>query len=328
MKTKFYNGDRILKTDANIIFSFGSRGSGKTYFWKSYLLNHFKKTGRKFFIMRRYIEELKVLKDTFFDDIPNNGVSIKGFDIYIDDKHCGKYISLSQYTKYKSVNMSMYDYLMFDEILPDDGKYLNKNNYTYEPEVLLNWYQSIARGYDTPIRTDVRFICISNTIKTFNPYSCFYKFDKKLVAGATFINLKFVCVEVYENKEVNKDILESAYGQFIKDTEYGQYALYNKFYQDKNGLLIDYNVNKKYRYITLKMDNKYYTLFKQKNNDLVLVKTNADFNHLKVFNVYQGEPEPYIIVDVTYKILKKYYNVSRLKAINQETGEILRLLFE
>lgn len=328
MKSKYYSGDRILNTKANLLFSFGSRGSGKTYYWKKKLLDNFIDSGRKFIIMRRYKEEIKVLKNTFFDDIPDSGVTVKGYDIFYKNKHCGKYLPLNAYTKYKSVNMSMYDFLMFDEILPEDGRYLNKLSYTYEPKILLNWYQSISRGYDAPIREDVRFICISNTIKTFNPYSSFFKFDKKLVSGATFINQGFVSVEVYENKQVNDVILKTAYGQFIKDTEYGEYALYNKFYQDKNGCIANYPVDKKYKYITLKMNNKYYTFYKQKNSDLLLIKTNENYKHLKVFNIYQGENEPFIIVDDIYKILKKYYNMSRLKAVNQETAEILRILFE
>lgn len=286
---KYYNGGKLLKSGSNFLFTMGSRGSGKSYFYKMLCIKYFLKSGRKFVYMRRFISELDKIKEECFQEL-NFGnekdikgevnIVVEGYDIFINGEKAGVYVGLSSYNKFKSVNMSEYDLIIFDEYLPEDEKYLKLSDFTYEPTCCLNFYQSVARGYNMPIREEVKFIFISNTINTFNPYSSFFKFDLEIFNGQKFINRDFFSVEVFKNNKINNEILKTAFGRFINTTEYGSYALNNKFMLDNNNLL-QTKFERKKPLLYLRLENKTYTLYYQNDNTIVIDKNKEQYKFIE-----------------------------------------------
>ncbi len=88
---------------------------------------------------------------------------------------------MSGVTRYKSVNMSDYNYIIFDEFLPEDDNYLKSSkNYHYEVNQILNLFQSVARGRGKAFREDVKVFFLANDVSVLNPYFDFFKIDKIL----------------------------------------------------------------------------------------------------------------------------------------------------
>lgn len=329
---KHYNGERLYNNLAPFKFSYGSRSSGKTYWYKREALREFINNKSKFIYMRRYLNEIDVIKDNFFNDIEHNDIGkntkVSGYDIYYKDSHCGMFMSLAQYNKYKSKNLSEYNLIIFDEVLPEDEKYLHKSNYAYEPQACLNFYQTVARGFNKPIREEVKFVFISNALKTFNPFSYYFKYDVLLTQNAKFIERDFYVVENFANKLVNEEIKKTKFGRFISQVEYGNYALNNEFLLDNKSLIINNkDYHKKNAYVSIVFNNKIFTFFVQGNNRLVLTEDKTT-NQKYLFSVMSGCNEPLLQASSSFKIIKKYYLQGLIKATNQETVTLLKLICE
>lgn len=258
----YYNGDKILNRRMPFNFLLGNRGIGKTFFWTKYGFNKFKKSrGKtrrsKFIYVRRYDSDLQKIKDSVFDTVAqhlNFNYKIDGNQIFIQEDgefvNCGYMIAVTQFTKYKSSDFHDVDLIVFDEFLPEDKKYLGgKERPLLEPELCLNFYQSVARGFNNVIRDDVLFIFIGNAVSINNPYFYFYGIDKKITLETKFFKGNGFNVEITYNQFIAEQIRQSKFGQLIENTKYGDYALTNSFYLDDNNFIDPMkNVSKQYMY--------------------------------------------------------------------------------
>lgn len=222
----YSNGDLLSK---NRLFSFviGNRGGGKTFGFQKWALNDFLKNGNKFIWLRRYGSEIKEIKGkwcppSLMKEFPNNTITFNGNNIYIDKKHCGTMIALSTSTRVKSVAYEEYDKIIFDEFLIDKGslRYISS-----ETDLYLDFFETVAR-----LRDNVRGIFIANAISIVNPY--FTKFNIKPNLDNRFTLNKHVCVELYKNDNYIQAKKKTRYGDFINGTDYGDYAIDNKFLRD------------------------------------------------------------------------------------------------
>lgn len=324
----FYNGNFILKQNTPFNFCLGSRSAGKSFFWKKYCVDNFLEHNRKFIFMRRYYTELEKIKDNLFSDIENafNDISIavKGDEIYINDKLAGIYVPLTSVYKYKSVNCEDYDTIVFDEFLPEDNLYLKKNiNYFYEVESCFNFYQTVARGYNQPIRENVKFIFISNTVTTANPYFAYFGIDKLLWQGAKKVKRKSFTLEITNSN--NKVITNSLFGDIIKDSAYGNYALSNDFKDDDTSHLFDrlpqnttllYNLHFENKMLGVYIDNDF--------NYYISDKTNT--NCKNVFSIFHDGLYPYFLVSKASLNIKKSYLLNKVYFSNLRIKSLLHFI--
>lgn len=282
----YYNGDKILNNPQPFNFLLGNRGSGKSFFWKRYVLRKFKKYNKKFIYVRRYVSDIKRIINNIFDDVsflfPDDIITVEGNNLLFNGNIAGYFISVSEFIKYKSTDFSEVDTIMFDEFLPEDGKYLGgKSNPTLEPELCLNFYQTVARGYNCPIRDSVIFIFISNAVTVNNPYFYFYNIDKKLDYNTKFLKGNGFNVEINRNESIIQEIENSKFGQLIKGTRYAEYALGNDFYLDSKEFIEDLPGNKKY-ILTMLWNNNKFGLWLNKNGLYYL----TDIIDTKCKNIY------------------------------------------
>lgn len=289
-ETKFYSPTKALSYGTPWIFSLGNRSIGKTFGWTCKLINSFLQKGEKFIYMRRFDDDLKLVAPSFFDNIQfkypttefevdGNGKS--GTAMLIDKQVAGITVSLSKVTKFKSVGFADFKYILFDEFLPEDGRYLPN-----EVELALNFYQSVARGYGKAIRPDVKFIFIANNVTMYNPYfidlhilenvgtETHYSVDKD----------RAWVVEFTQNKEIAKEIASTAFGKMIAKTRYGDYALKSEFYLDSPEFIEKPSGINSY-YCTLASHGKKYGVYEYTDEGLFYISKKVDPNYPHVFSL-------------------------------------------
>ena len=135
---RYYSRDRLFAYREFLNFSISERGLGKTTNGKFWVVDHFKKTGRKTCWVRRYNSELSGDKKkgiegcvrTFFDKIkkfyPKDKLETKKNKMYVNEKEAGCFVALSTSASMKSVDFVDYDTIIFDEFLIIKG---SKNTY-------------------------------------------------------------------------------------------------------------------------------------------------------------------------------------------------------
>ena len=181
--SKYYDISGLLSHNKIMNFIIGQRGGGKTFSAKKWCINDFLKRGNEFVWVRRYKTEIKNLKQNFWNDIiheglfPNTEFSIKGNNLFINNKLCGYLVALSSYQNIKSSSFPKVTKIIFDEFVPENGRYLpGVNN---EVEVFLNLMDTIIRD-----RANCRAVLIANNIQITNKYFEFFKIRGKFVGDA------------------------------------------------------------------------------------------------------------------------------------------------
>lgn len=265
----YYNGDKILNNPQPFNFSLGARGIGKSYYWLRFCVRRFLKNKEQFIYTRRYLSDLIKVMNTLFDSVknefPDTVITIDKNIIYINEEIAGWCIAVSEFTKYKSSNFGHVNTILFDEFLPEDGKYLGgKQNPNLEPELCLNFYQTVARDYGKVIRDDVMFIFIANSVTINNPYFYYFNVDKQIKSNTKFLRGKGFNVELVKNKSIADEISDSKFGELIKGSKYEEYALGNEFYLDSNEFIRKYDGKKSY-IMTLLYNKIFYGLWKTKD---------------------------------------------------------------
>lgn len=221
----WYDLNRTLSYNKLFNFIVGPRGVGKTYGLKRRAIRKFLSDGKQFVYIRRYETELeKGMLEKFFDDIysefPEEEFKVSKGTFYINGMEAGYYIPLSKSAQYKSVPFPKVDLIIFDEFIIDQGliRYLPR-----EVQTFLELYSTIAR------LRDVTVFFLSNSITFTNPY--FLYFDLKM--GDKDITTKGdILLQVVENPEYSAQADETRFGKLIRGTEYGNYAVNNKFLRD------------------------------------------------------------------------------------------------
>ena len=250
-RLNFYSFDKILSFNAYWMFVVGARGNGKTYGAKKKAIKDAIQRKRQFIYMRRYKEELTLARDAFFDDIvaedefPDWDFRINGRNAEMapkatmDDKKrkwqvIGYFVALSTGQSYKSVPFPNVWSIIFDEFI------LEKSMQHYLPneaQIFQNFYNTVDRSKD-----QARVFFLANAVSIMNPY--FLEFNikpnelgemgrlRKLEDGTYYLAYHFIHDEMFI-KQVNA----TKFGQFIRETEYGKYAVQAEFADNHNELI-------------------------------------------------------------------------------------------
>lgn len=249
----YYNYSKLLSYNGTFNFLLGGRGLGKTYGAKKKSINDAIKTattsGDQFIYLRRYKSELSAARATFFADVakefPKYDFKFAGAAALIapattrDDKKrewltIGFFMALSTAQMQKSVAFPRVKTIIFDEFIIEKGVLQYLPN---EAIVFNNFYSTVDRGQD---KTKVFFL--ANSVSIMNPYFIEYNIVPNensefvvpaLPNGATgFIVCHFPNAENFASS-----VYETAFGKFIKGTEYAEYAIGNTFSDNTEAML-------------------------------------------------------------------------------------------
>lgn len=255
----YYDGHKLLTMNALFNFVISNRGAGKTYFYKKWGIKDFLKTGSQFIYLRRYKEELRPInKQNFIADLQNNGefkkheFSYKGDNIFIDDKICGYFMTLSTAKLYKSTAYPLVNKIIFDEFI------IEKSNYHYIPnEVsnLLELYSTVARTRD-----NVRLFFLSNAISVNNPYFLYWNLNTGMGRYSKYKEGEII-VENVDNEKFKEYMRNTRFGKIIQGTAYGDYAIENKYLLDNEDFVIKKTGNLIYQF-TFRYKNHNYGIWR------------------------------------------------------------------
>jgi len=254
MALQFYNFDKILSFNATFNFIIGGRGLGKTYGAKSRVISAAIKRGDEFVFVRRYKDELKRSRDTFFADLEAEGefpdwhFRVNGDKAEMapaathgekkrEWKVIGYFVPLSIAQSIKGVSYPNVKWIIFDEFIIEKGHthYLPNEAIAFQ-----QLYSTVDRWKDK-----TRVLFLANSVSITNPY--FLHYAIKPTPDDEFIRMKptlktpggFIACHFPDSAEFKEGVYKTAFGQFIQesDNDYAEYAVGNQFADNHNNLL-------------------------------------------------------------------------------------------
>lgn len=325
-RNNYYNSNRILSKEEPFNFIIGGRGIGKSYEYKRLCIANYLKKGEQFVYIRRYQSDLDTVLPTLFEDtkqaFPTHTLEIVGNDIFVDGKQAGWAIAVSSFTKHKSTVFDLVTTLLFDEFIPEDGKYIGgRQRPNMEVELCLNFYQSVARGYKKPIREEVRFIFIANAVTINNPYFRYFNITPMLEGGAKFARRDGLCVEIVKSSNVLKKIAESKFGKLIEGTRYGDYAVGNEFYQDSNEFVQEQPKGRGLYVFNVRYNGKTYGFIRYQEEDIYYITENINPEIRPLFALTREDHSinniMFDVFDKHRKVLKRLFQLGSVRFQNQ-----------
>lgn len=252
---EYYNFSKLLSYNAVYNCAVGGRGIGKTFGAKKLAIDDFIKRGNQFMYVRRYKDELKTSKATFFADIEH---LYPDWDFRVTSKTAeaspvsaredknrewstmGFFIALSVTQAQKSVAFPRVKTIIFDEFIIEKGAthYLPQ-----EATILNNLYNTVDRYRDF-----ARVIMLANAVTLMNPY--FIAWGIVPSKDSEFVSVKagFIRCHFPESSNFNSSVMQTRFGKFIEGTEYADYAVGNNFSDNHEELLGTKDSRMKYRF--------------------------------------------------------------------------------
>lgn len=230
-KSIYYNFHDLLSHNALFNFVVGNRGAGKTYGFKKWAIKDYLKTGAQFIYLRRYKTEIDDAKGSFFADIahefPDVEFEVKGKFIYINGGLAGYLVPLSTALTKKSVSYHLVNKIGYDEFVIDKGHLRYLSN---EVTMFLEFFETVDR-----MRDQTRVVFLSNAVSVVNPY--FLQFNIKPKKNKRFTKVGHILIEFVQNKEFIEAKYKTRFGQIIKGTRYGDYAVENQYLNDNENFV-------------------------------------------------------------------------------------------
>ena len=240
----FYNPDKPLSYGRHRIYSVGTRSIGKSTGWAIKLLLEYIRKERMWVYTRRTQDETFLTCRKWFDNavmiLNDSGYHISEFEYdggkYImDGKECGYVIPLSDEQKYKSSNFSMVWYLIFDEFISRNNRYLGGKGSFYEVDCMESLFQTIDRGPYKPYRDELTSVYLGNASSFYNPHfisdgiDSYLRTDTKILAPKG----KQWMVELTRETEATKKI-ENSNAYKLSSERTRQYAFRNVTFDTGN----------------------------------------------------------------------------------------------
>ena len=210
----------------NMVLS--NRGGGKTFDCTRWAIDDWKKRRKQCVWLRRYQTEIDqmLLNGKFFDAVreyyPDDELKIEGNTGLINGEVAIYFVALSTSRQLKSNNYPHVNKIIFDEFIIGDGRITYLKN---EVEVFLDLYETVARTRD-----NVRAVLLANAVTVVNPYFLFWNI--KVDTSKRFTVKGQVCVELFTDADFIAMKEKTRFGQLVKGTRYGDYAIDNKWLQD------------------------------------------------------------------------------------------------
>ncbi|MCU7526193.1 MAG: phage DNA encapsidation protein [Ignavibacteria bacterium] len=246
----FYNPHDLLTHNALFNFVIGNRGAGKTYSSKKWAIKDFLKTGAQFIYLRRYKTEFDDFQNFFADvmhEFPDVEFSVKGKLVYINGELAGYGVALSTALLKKSVSYHKVNKIIFDEFVID-----SKVIHYLDSEVVkfLEFYETVAR-----MRDNVRAVFLSNAVSVVNPYFLYWNIKPK--SNKRFSKYGHILIEFVKIEEFVEAKYKTKFGQIIKGTAYGNYAVENEFLKDNMNFVEKKSGNARFEFSVIYQEHTY-----------------------------------------------------------------------
>lgn len=273
----FWDYKQTLTFNALLNFIIGNRGGGKSYGAKKFVINRFLKKGEQFIYLRRFKSEFKE-KSTFFNDIseefPETEFQVKGFKAKINKEVAGYFIPLSTSKIEKSVSFPKVTTIIFDEFIIEKGYHHYLRN---EISYFLDFIETVARSRD-----NVRVLLLANAITVTNPYFLYFNVQVPKIPPNGQIARKYykdksILIELVQNEDFIKLKKQTRFGKLIAGTEYGDYAIENKFLCDNYGF-IEKKSGRCYCIFSFSYNNNIYGVWKliEKDKEKIYISNDYD----------------------------------------------------
>jgi hypothetical protein len=300
---KYYDISSLLSYNKILNFVIGQRGGGKTFNAKKWCINDFLKRGNEFVWVRRYKTEIKGLKQNFFNDIISVGLfpdvefSIKGNNLFINNKLAGYLVALSSFQNMKSSSFPKVTKIIYDEFIPETGRYLDKVD---ETEAFFNLMDTIIRDRD-----NCRAVLIANNIQCTNRY--FDYLDIKANPDKRFTIFESCVIEYYTNEVYANERLQTRFGQLIQGTKYGEFSLNNASLRDNELFIQKRPANCIFCY-ALVWKGVHLGVWKDNRNDGLYISDKYDESGL-IFSMTTDDHQPKML------FLKQFKQMSQIKTL-------------
>lgn len=287
-KSIFYDFHDLLSHNALFNFVIGNRGAGKTYGFKKWAIKTFLKTGAQFVYLRRYKTEFDGLQNFFLDiahEFPGVEFEVKGKVFYINGKVCGYAIALSTAITKKSISYELVDKIGFDEFVIDKGHIRYLQN---EVTMFLEFFETVDR-----MRDKTRVCFLSNAVSIVNPYFLFWNLKPK--PNKRFTRYGHMLIEFVKNEDFVNAKYKTRFGQIIKGTKYGDYAVENKFLVDNDTFVEKKTGNARFEF-TLLYNGYTYGFWTDYKKGLCYVSNDYDPSSPLQFAITDDEHKPNVML--------------------------------
>ena len=272
----YYDVHPILTYNALINIIIGERGVGKTYGFKKFCIQDYLKNGNQFVYLRRYVSELKKSASGFFDGFKLNkefeGHEFKvvtkkdSFEFWCDGEICGYGLALSTAGQIKSKEFPFVKNLIFDEFIIERGVY---HYLQYEVHSFLDILETIFRT------RDFRCFLLGNAVNRINPYFNYFKIEMPYNTDIKTYRNGEMLVQYIKNEAYREFKKNTRFGRLINGTEYGDYAIDNKFLHENRVFIGKKPPTAKF-YFTLKLGNDNYGIWSDYKSSKVFISKDYD----------------------------------------------------
>lgn len=323
----FWNLRHTLTYNRMINVIVGNRGGGKSFGAKEWVIDNFIKRKEQFGYVRRYKDDLKEPMEEFFKDImykyPDYEWKVTGRKFYFrlkpenenekwtEDDIIGYGFVLSTAGNKKSIPYPRISTLLFDEFLIETGTihYLKD-----EPKKFLNLYETIARPGTGHIR--VRAFLLANAISVTNPYFLYWNLkmptesNTKKDKHGKYIWLhktRPILVENVINEKFIDKKKNTEFGTLVKDTDYGEHSINNKFILDDDAFIERKSPKAKY-YFTFTYKDHTFGVWADFNEGKLWVSKDVDPSYLLNYSLTLRDHKPNTLL-INSKARKGHFKV-------------------
>lgn len=298
-KEFYYNYNRIISYNSLLNILIGPRGIGKTFGATDFVVSQFLKKKDEFVYLRRYKTELSKSTKNFFSSLinenkyPEHKLESKGNNFYIDEEIAGYGITLSTAQQLKSSNFPKVKTIIFDEFLiePGQGHYL-KN----EVLAFLGLIETIART------RNIRVFMLGNSVSEINPYFLFFDISIPYNNDIKLFKDGMILLQYIKETNFQKAKKETRFGKLVSNTDYEDYAVDNKFYDENKTFIEKKSGNSKFSFSFIYKDN-ILGIWIDYNNGKMYVSNDYVENGL-CFAMTTDDHSPNTML---YSIAKKYF---------------------
>lgn len=246
----YFDIRRYLKffSKYNSFFIYGPRGDGKTTSGARYLINEWKRTGKRFLVVWQTQDEAKEKKKNFFEVFPK--VKVIGMDVFweeheekvlkdgsikrklISQKRIGRIDALNNSSKIRGGTYTNFSTIYWDEFMDEKKKYISG--------LTDSWFsicETIGRTY-----SHMKFLAVSNEVDPDCPIFNALKMTNideiepdhyKLIS-----HRKMVLIRLKTSETLRKLKAKSSVGYMTKGTDYAKYAYDNEWKNNKSSQVV------------------------------------------------------------------------------------------